>query len=93
MEAELVADLRAADWTLSSCDFDREETLQRDDGVEVVYRVWTDCGQNGQLLYDGVAIPSSGGYAAWIQVQLEEGTEPEIAAHILETFRVLPERL
>ncbi|MGY1724730.1 hypothetical protein [Blastococcus sp. SYSU DS0533] len=93
LEADLVQQLRSRDWGLEQCVFDREEELQRDDGVDVVYRVWTDCGQGGQTVYDGFATPPQATYVAFVQVQLSEGVEDEVAAHVLETFRVLPERL
>jgi hypothetical protein len=93
VEAHVVRDLRLRDWTLDHCEFDREKKVEREDDVEIIYRVWRNCGQRPQVMYDGVALPSDGSYVAYVQVQLSKEVGEGVAEHVLETLRVLPERL
>lgn len=92
-EAALTDLVRSFDWTLEECVFDRESTMERSDGVSGVYRVWKQCGQSTQVLYDGFFAPPDGAYVASVQVQLTEDYPAEMADHIFQSFRVLPERL
>jgi hypothetical protein len=93
VKARVVRDLRLRDWTLDHCEFDREKKFEREDDVQIIYRVWRNCGQRPQVMYDGVALPSGGSYVAYVQVQLSKEVDEGVAEHVLESLRVLPERL
>lgn len=93
LSAGLLSKLRAEDWTIDGCEFDREVPFSRaDDGVAGAYRVWRGCASTDSALYNGYFAPQDSSYVVVLQMELQS-VDAGAAEAALGSFRVLPERL
>lgn len=93
VEAVLHDLVAAVDWTIDGCAFHAERVVHREDGVVGVIREWRDCDQRTDALYDGFFASSDGSYIVTVQVSFPDYSSRTVADHIIDTFRVTPEKL
>ncbi len=84
--------VRDGDWTREGCELSGESRFTRS-GLVGYYRRWTNCGQVGTFFWEVYAAPTDRRYVVVLQMQTQRLRDLPVLDHILQTFRVAPDRV